>query len=223
MQASIDLVKQRADEFEKKFGTRPQMHQHSPCVKMFSELCDEARARFDGDFDEYVKGLIKGWQKEKYEMQTIAIMAVRKIYEMSGNSQPMVIISIIPPYYPDCYPKYEDPKVKNLMEKVADVIKTAKDEYGEELVIKDFYGLSDLSYTDLDPSMDFTALFKNVVGVNQMYTLPVEDMKTFHIPSSIVLGGYGKDFHKTTERLHLKYNYDVLPYLYVQLIDDLLG
>ena len=39
----------------------------------------------------------------------------------------------------------------------------------------------------------------------------------------IVLGGYGKDFHKHTERLHKHYNFDVLPYLYIQLIDKLLS
>jgi arginine utilization protein RocB len=103
------------------------------------------------------------------------------------------------------------------------VFETAKNEYGETMAIKDFYGLSDLSYTDLDASMNFDGIFKNVVGNGAMYELPVEDMKRFHIPSSIVMGGYGKDFHKTTERLNMKYNFDVLPYLYIQLITDLLN
>jgi arginine utilization protein RocB len=171
----------------------------------------------------YAKDLIKGWQQEKYEMQQIAIMAVRKIYEMSGLNQPMIIISFVPPYYPDCYPKYDDPKVKKLMGCLEKVFETAKNEYGETMAIKDFYGLSDLSYTDLDASMNFDGIFKNVVGNGAMYELPVEDMKRFHIPSSIVMGGYGKDFHKTTERLNMKYNFDVLPYLYIQLITDLLN
>ena len=225
---SLSLIKERADQFTEKFGNRPQMHEYTPCVKMFSEVYDAAKAKYDaekgeGAFDAYAKDLIKGWQQEKYEMQQIAIMAVRKIYEMSGLNQPMIIISFVPPYYPDCYPKYDDPKVKKLMGCLDKVFETAKNEYGETMAIKDFYGLSDLSYTDLDASMNFDGIFKNVVGNGAMYELPVEDMKRFHIPSSIVMGGYGKDFHKTTERLNMKYNFDVLPYLYIQLITDLLN
>ena len=220
---SIALVQQRADEFKDKFGNRPQMHEYTPCVKMFSEVYDEAKAKYDGDFDTYVNDMIKGWQQEKYDMQQISIMAVRKIYEMSGLNQPMVIISFVPPYYPDCYPKYDDPKVKKLMGELEKVFETAKNEYGETMAIKDFYGISDMSYTDLDETMDFDGLFRNVVGSGSMYTLPVEDMKKFHAPSSIVLGCYGKDFHKTSERLHMKYNFDVLPYLYIQLIKGILG
>ena len=44
----------------------------------------------------------------------------------------------------------------------------------------------------------------------------------FEAIPGIVLGGYGKDFHKHTERLEKHYNFDVLPDLYDRLIRDLL-
>lgn len=220
--ASIDLVSRRADEFEAKFGKRPQTHEYTPCVMLYSEVYQAAKERYDGDFDSMINSLIMGWVDEKLEMQQIAIRAVRKVYEMSGLNQPMVIVSFVPPYYPDCYPKYDDPKVKKLMDEVGKVFGTAEREYGETMAVKDYYGISDMSYTDLDPDQNFDDIFDNVVGSGSMYILPAEDMKQFHVPASIVLGCYGKDFHKTSERLHMKYNFDVLPQLYIQLIRGLL-
>ena len=123
----------------------------------------------------------------------------------------------------DIFPDKEEPKAKALLAHVAEVIKDAEAEYGEHLQMKDYYmGLSDLSYTGLAPDKNFDGLFENVVGVDQMYSLPVTDLKKFYVPS-IVLGGYGKDFHKHTERLHKHYNFDVLPHLYTDLIDRIFG
>jgi len=65
--------------------------------------------------------------------------------------------------------------------------------------------------------MNFDKLFENVVGANMIYQFPKEDLKRFSVPG-IILGGYGKDFHKHTERLNINYNFNVLPDLYVQLI-----
>ena len=212
----------RALVYENKFGVSLQRHRPTPCVKTFSQISEEAREHYKGNYDEYIGGLIKGWQADKLEMQDIAIKAVKRIYELSGNNKPTIVISIIPPYYPDVYPDTTDPKVKNLPACMDDVMDYAKSEYNTKLEERDYYmGLSDLSYTGLDESKNFDSLFKNVVGVNQMYSLPEDDLKKFVVPG-IVLGGYGKDFHKSTERLNKKYNFEILPYLYIHLIKSLL-
>ena len=195
----------------------------------FREVNDAARSNYERDrsadepdYDAYIDRLIHEWQAENPEMQTTAIRTMKKIYEMSGFNRPMIIISIIPPYYPDVYPDTGDPKVKNLLECLDRTIEYARTEYDTTLEERDYYmGLSDLSYTGLDSSKNFDQLFQNVIGVNHMYSLPEENLKRFSVPG-IVLGGYGKDFHKSTERLNKKYNFEVLPYLYINLINDLL-
>ena len=83
-------------------------------------------------------------------------------------------------------------------------------------------GISDLSYTGLDEDKDFSGLFENVAGAGLIYSLPEADLKKFYVPA-IVLGGSGKDFHKYTERLERRYNFDILPDLYIRLIEKLLG
>ena len=82
-------------------------------------------------------------------------------------------------------------------------------------------GISDMCYTGLQEGRDFDELFQNLVGTGSLYQFPGEDMKEFKVPG-IVMGGYGKDFHKHTERLHKHYNFQVLPQLYIQMINELL-
>ncbi|HML36799.1 MAG TPA: M20/M25/M40 family metallo-hydrolase [Bacillota bacterium] len=220
--ASLKFIEEKSSQYEERFHIKPVRYPIKPCVKVFHQLYQEAKAAYAGDFDGYVKGLIKGWLEEKLELQDIAIKAVKRIYELSPDKRPMIIISIIPPYYPDVYPDKGDPKVKKLLRCVDGVIEYGREKYGEKLKLKNYYmGISDMCYTGLDSRKNFDRLFENVVGVNQMYSLPEEDLKKFSVPG-IVLGGYGKDFHKHTERLNLHYNFDVLPDLYVHIIKDIL-
>lgn len=221
--AALDFVEERSSAFEKRFGVKPIRYPITPCVKTFHQLCEETKASYPGDFDRDVKEKIRKWLEEGLELQDIAVKTVKHIYELSPEKRPMIIVSVIPPYYPDVYPDKEDEKVKRLIETVDRVIDYAQENYGETLKWKNYYmGISDLCYTGLDKDVSFDKLFENVVGVNQMYALPEEDLKRFSVPG-IVLGGYGKDFHKHTERLHRHYNFDVLPDLYLQLIEKLLG
>lgn len=221
-EASLKFIEEKCNQFEKNFSVRPARYPIKPCVKVFHQLYQEAKTAYDGDFDGYIKSLIKDWMNEKLEMQDIAIKTVKRIYELSPDKKPMIIISIIPPYYPDVYPDKEELKVKKLLRCVDDVIAYAKGKYGETLKLKDYYmGISDMSYIGLDSERNFDRLFENVVGVNQMYSLPEKDLKKFNVPG-IVLGGYGKDFHKHTERLEIHYNFDVLPDLYEYIIKDIL-
>ena len=84
-----------------------------------------------------------------------------------------------------------------------------------------FMGISDMCYTGLAEGMNFDSLFENLVGIGSIYQFPEDALRKFRVPG-IVLGGYGKDFHKHTERLERHYNFDVLPDLYDRLIRDLL-
>ena len=141
-------------------------------MKTFHQLCEETKASYPGDFDRDVKEKIRKWLEEGLELQDIAVKTVKHIYELSPEKRPMIIVSVIPPYYPDVYPDKEDEKVKRLIETVDRVIDYAQENYGETLKWKNYYmGISDLCYTGLDKDVSFDKLFENVVGVNQMYAL----------------------------------------------------
>lgn len=223
MKSAICFMDDRAAEYEKVTGEAPVRHKYTPCVKTFYELMQEVKADYQGNLEADLKAYALELQNNKTELQDIAVSLVKRLYELYKDKKPMIVIAFIPPYYPDVYMSKEGKDAAKLMQCCDDVIKYAKEEFGETLKMKDYYmGISDLSYTGLAENMNFDSIFENLAGINMIYQFPEKDLKEFKVPS-VVLGGYGKDFHKHTERLHKHYNFDVLPQLYIRLIDELLG
>ena len=220
--AALQFSESKTEAYELKYGVKPSSYCTKPVVKTYAQISAEAKASNGVEFEQSVEHLIQEEIQAGTEMQDIAIKIVKKTYEALPQKQPMIVVSFIPPFYPDNYGNLQEPKTAALLSCVQDVINYAQDSFHEKLELKNYYCVSDLSYTQLNNTMDYNALFENLAGANQIYTLPIEDMQEFFVPS-IVLGGYGKDLHKHTERLHKHYNFDVLPYLYVRLIDGLLG
>lgn len=222
--AARDRIRRQANAFENKFGIRNRLALPETCVMTFSELMAGARANFSGDFDAFLGNLTKSWlNKEKLKLQDIAIRIVKTVYEHYPDKRPMIIISFIPPFYPDVYPDMADERVPALIGAVNEVMHHAKNNYGEDIRWKDYYmEISDLSFTHLDPEKNFDSLFENIVGANMTYSFPMEDLKKFDVPG-IIFGVNGKDSHKNTERIERHYNFDVLPWLYLRLIENILG
>ena len=219
---ALKFMKEKADKYEKITGERPITYPHTPCVKTFYDIYNEVKKDYSGYLDDYIKSYAVKLVEEKVEIQDICIRIVKKVYELYKDKKPMIIVSIIPPYYPDVYMDKTEHDADYLLSCVEDIMQYAKDEYDETLKMKDYFmGISDMCYTNLAKDMNFDKMLENIVGVNSIYQFPMEDLKKFSVPG-IVLGGYGKDFHKHTERIHKDYNFNVLPDLYVQLIKKLL-
>ena len=223
MRDAIRFMDEKAAAYAKLTGEEPIRHRYAPCVKTYRQLYDEVCADYQGDLDADLKAYAKELQDKKMEMQDIAVSLVKRVYELYKDKKPIIILAFIPPYYPDVYLSKEGEAAAKLMRCCDEIIDYARENFGETLKMKDYYmGISDMCYTGLTEGMNFDNVFENLAGINMIYQFPEEDLKKFKVPG-IVLGGYGKDFHKHTERLHKHYNFDVLPYLYIQLIDKLLS
>lgn len=216
-----NLVEKRAAQFELVSGNKPACYKAEPCVKTFKEVYTLAKENFDGDFDKYIKKYADSLLEDNPELQDTSIKLVKRIYELSGDKRPMIIVSILPPYYPDVNMDMNDRNAQHLMKCVDDVIQYAYEAYGEKIAASQYYGISDLCYTWLAEDSDFDGVFDNLAGSGIYYNFPVEAMKKFKVPG-IVLGGYGKDLHKYTERLNIKYNFEILPDLYDHIIREIL-
>ena len=221
--AALRHIRRQANAYENHFGTRYKLNLPKPCVMTFSELLDGARNNFSGDFDAFLGNLIRGWlNNDKLKIQDAAIRTVKTIYEHYPEKKPMIIISFIPPFYPDTYPDTSDERVTALIGAVNEVMSFAKLHYEEDVRWKDYYmEISDLSYSHLDPEKNFDSMFENIVGANMAYSFPMDELKEFDVPG-IIFGVNGKDSHKNTERIDRHYNFDVLPLLYLRLIENIL-
>lgn len=189
-----------------------------PNVITYAELYAAVKAEQD-DIDARLAALARSLAEQKTELQDISIELVRCLYEQYGDKRPTIIIAFIPPYYPDVYMDTSDADAHKLLCAAEDIIAYAEKEFGEKLALKDYYmGLSDMSYTGLSEGANHEALFNNLAGANITYSFPMQALKALHVPG-IVLGGWGKDFHQSTERLNVPYSFDVVPALYLRIID----
>lgn len=223
MKAAIDFVDEKAKEYGRISGDKTVRYEYAPCVMTYEELLGEVRKGYDGNLLQHLRAYALELQAEKTDVHDIAVILVKHLYELYKDKKPMIVLSYIPPYYPDTYLPKTDPDVAELMEACDKVIMYAREKYNESLKMKDWYmGISDICYTGLNEEANFDSLFRNLIGIDSVYPFPDEELKKFRVPS-IVLGGYGKDFHKHTERLHKHYNFNVLPDLYVQIINTLLN
>lgn len=219
---AIELYNKKISNYEKLVGRKIKSLKIEPYVTTFHDLYNETKTMYDGDLDKYINNFIKHLQQEHIEIQEICVRVVKEVYSKYPKKKPMIIIGFIPPYYPDVYPDINDDNVSHLLNTMKYVIGYAKEKYNQNLQIKNYYmGISDMSYTGLNKDQNFDELCENLIGINQLYFFPKDELEKINIPA-VVLGGYGKDFHKSTERLNYSYNFEVLPDLYKTAIIQLL-
>jgi len=219
---AIDIIKKNVSGFEKIAGRTPEHYMPESKVQTFGEFYKEVEADFEGDLKETVKEKLGEFMKENPEMQDSCVKLCKFLAGIARDKSPRIIVSIIPPYYPDVNIDENDKGTIEMMECIEDVIGYAKEKHGERLETSEYYGISDMCYTWLADGLDFDTLFENLIGVDSIYQFPTEALKEFKVPG-MVLGCAGKDMHKYTERLEKHYNFDVLPDLFTHVIDRLIG
>ncbi len=234
MDEAIELLETRAKRYEEIYGEKPECKHYTTEVMTYKELIDELRSDYeknkaaDGDkFDiEEPESALAGYSKklmeEGFEIQDAAAMTVRRAIEMLPEKRPMVVVGFIPPFYPDKHIDETFREDERLLMASEDTMKYAAEEFGISLKRKEWFaGISDLCYTGFSNERELGELFDNLTGFGSIYDFPDEELKTLHIPG-IIMGAWGKDIHKHTERLHRDYNFRVLPQLYCNLIEKLM-
>jgi len=216
-----EIIEERAVFFGALAGTEPAVYRAEPKVRTFRQIWDAAAACYDGNLYAYMKQYAEELMAVNPEMQDTCVKMVKRLYELQPDKDPMIIVAIIPPYYPDVNIDPEDGDTQKMLQAIGEIIDYAAEVHGEKLAASEYYGISDLCYTWLADGVNFDGLFENLAGNGMFYSFPAEAMKKFKVPA-LVLGAYGKDLHKYTERLHKHYNFDVLPDLYLKYIDMIL-
>ena len=220
-QSANRIIEEKAAAFAFFSGAEPVMYRAQPKVRTFRQIWDAAEAAFDGDLHAAMKTYADQLITENPEMQETSVKLVKRLYELQDDKDPMIIVAILPPYYPDVNIEPEDEDTAKMLQAVGGIIEYAARVHGEKLVTSEYYGISDLCYTWLADGVNFDGLFENLAGANMYYNFPADAMKQFKVPA-LVLGAYGKDLHKYTERLHKQYNFCVLPDLYLKYIEMIL-
>ena len=86
-----------------------------------------------------------------------------------------------------------------------------------------FDGISDLSYCSIQDAGEVIREFKpNMPLWGHSYSIPVEEIKRLDVPG-IILGPWGRDLHKYTERLNKSFFLDAAPKILEFFVGSLLG
>lgn len=228
--SALKQLQERAEAYTGRFGVKVVSSRMLSLVKSWDEAYAEAEKTYQlrypqaaDKLDLYLREKVCCWKEEGLEIQAMGLRLMREIAELQAESLPMMIVGFLPPYYPDIRPDLNDPALAELLAAVRKTMDFARQNFAADLRLKKYYmGISDMCYTGLSQSRDVQPLLDNIVGKGLIYDFPAADLKKFHVPA-IDLGGFGKDFHKASERLEKHYSLDILPELYVHLLEQLLS
>jgi len=217
----ISDIKEKAASWYTLTGDMIDLPEVSPLVLTYSELL-ELCVKEHGDkvkqhMDDYIKN------SKTADVRELSIEIVIELCKFSPYKQPMIVMFYAPPYYPSC----NGLKHYKIVEKICDdVIKRAKAEFNEELLLQPYFlGLSDMSYLGLPGDIDTSTLASNFPLWGNKYSIPLNLMSQLNIPF-VNIGPSGKDAHKYTERLCISYSFDkaaklILDTLYNIILDKI--
>lgn len=218
---TLDIIEEKVNRYASISNRNSLREKIGPKVLTYEEIYEKVKEIRGEEFDKYIEEKIEEGRKENKDLQTIAINIMKETYLNYPDKSPSIIIGFAPPYYPDKHLKEEKAGDKVLLQVVDNILKYAKDNFNTNIEKDHYYmALCDLSYTGVENREGLNTIASNILGINKSYNLPVQELGELDIPS-IAFGGFGKDFHKLSERLNIPYSFEVVPKLYEKAIYDL--
>jgi arginine utilization protein RocB len=150
------------------------------------------------------------------DLRDLGIAVVEEMLRIAPLEPPFIAVGFLPPYNPPRTSLDGSPK-SNVLARAADRIAAeAKSRFNVDMDITEFYnGITDLSFMGFSGGGDDAANFAdNCPAASALFDAPFGDMMKIDVPV-MNLGPGGRDAHKMTERLDMKYSLEVLPDLLV--------
>ncbi|MCR5099866.1 MAG: M20/M25/M40 family metallo-hydrolase [Butyrivibrio sp.] len=190
--------------------------EYSSKVFTYEELLQKAKEKDDFK-DEKIEQLIADEIQNGCDKREAPIAVIRYLLQILGITSPCIVLYYAPPYCPHNTIQGEQEKIREELMTIADEISK---KYNESFRFMRFYpSLSDSSYLKIDETKEsLESLTKNFPGFELLFPLPINNIEKLSIPA-VNFGGFGKDAHKWTERVNLKYTFEVLPKLIEKTID----
>ena len=195
--------------FCKRSGKTVQAIENPWSVLSYEELYQSVKRR-DATIDRVLAEETEALQQAGVDKREIPVSLIRILLAKANIYHPVVVLYYATPYCPHNTLQKEDVAV----DKLEKILACVEKEQGLEYQMDRFFpSLSDSSYLCLDDSMEsIETLQQNFPQMGQLYPLPLQRIKKLGIPA-VNFGVYGKDAHKSTERLHVPYSFGVLPEL----------
>ncbi len=225
LEASFKKQRSAEDTYLKLSGREGSRKNWTARVLSYSELIDEAQKTGGEAFHAHMDTCRKKWRKEpELDQRMLALKMVREVNSFCSNQEPKVILFYVPSYYPHVRPRQNTEKGARAARVIREVCDYAGTEFGEKISVEKFFpGLCDLSFVSLQNAGDVTGeIAPNMPNWGFSFSLPVSNMEKLGLPV-MNIGPYGKDAHKSSERLHKDFSFRIYPALLAYAIKRLLG
>lgn len=218
---AINIVEENIEKYNIISRSNNIREKIEPRVLNFGEVYEEVLKEKGEKFEEFIKEKIKLWREEKKDLQTIAINIMKETYLQYSGKGPCIIMGFAPPYYPNKHLSLSKKEDEILLKVIEDGVRFSKEELKTDIELDHYYmGLCDMSYTGVEDLNNLSNIVSNIIGINECYYMPVRELSQLNIPS-VVLGGFGKDFHKHSERVNISYSFSLVPNILENIIYNL--
>ena len=190
--------------------------------EFYNELLTFHGNRFKVFITKYANDLHK--DNPSMDLRDFSVNVINEAWKWSVDKSPVVVI-----YYSSLFSSRiemtgKTENERRLLESVKKSIDSVQEHSNKPIVVKMFYPyISDSSFMALsDDPEELIALEKNMPSWGSKYHHPIEDILKINVPV-VNIGTYGKDGHKFTERVHMKYTFENMTNITFQTINHLLG
>ncbi len=134
---------------------------------------------------------------------------------------PAIVVGFLPPYYPQRLNLRATEKERRLRSIMEGVCVDLEKSVGNVGLVECFSGIMDLSYMGFqgEPG-ELKTLADNMPGWGTVFSLAMDDLLSLDVPIASA-GPSGKDAHKDTERLELRYSFETAPRMLERIVREL--
>ena len=197
-----------------------------PLVLHFGELVEAVAMEKGQGFRQGIAGFTEEIAERvganEFSRMEGSMLLIEKVLENWSYKDPVVVLAISPPYYP-ATSNTMLPNGEKITEFIGHLAEYSKGETGLDIQVQNYFtGISDLSYAMFngdDAAIKYIS--ENMLLWGKSYTVPLAEIREIAMPV-LNLGPWGKDLHKSTERVRLEDLLFRIPTLTKFTIDELL-
>lgn len=193
-------------------------------VMSFAELAGICREKDADGFDGFMEALKTRTEERIQEGETnypqATIDMMTEVLDWSGLTEPVMVIGFAPPLYPAYHSdqmagkegagSWQFRKIRKAAEAAGCMVKK----------VHYFTGISDLSYCGACGDMDFSGYAEETPLWGGGYQVDFDEIGKLNIPA-VLMGPWGKDIHRRTERVNRKSLLVELPEILHTLVEDM--
>ncbi len=194
-------------------------------VYTYEEFFNELARKNGEEFKTYIKKYAEDLNNSNpsMDLRDYSVDIINEAWKWSKDKTPAIIVYFSSIFSGRVEITGKDEKEKQLLDSVKKSVAIVQEYSDKPIVTKMFYPyISDSSFVAVGDDINkLKALEMNMPAWGPKYMYPMNEVLEINVPV-VNISTYGKDGHKTTERVHMKYTLENMPNITYNTIKNLL-